>query len=244
MTDNLLPLPLYHGTSTLFLSSIIEYGLGGRDVISELQIIDLARAIHPIVDAQLANNENWMIKLASFGNMVRQTSAGMNFQHGQTYASASHYTALRYSLSARRGSELITETLDFLDEVERAESAEVLVDLGNRFSRAFALRNINPTSILIKISGVSTTELLDEFGGSPDRQLQRIEHCMESISHDESPLLQQINFRLARPVALDRLSFWLVELQEWDPYLPKHALHLLSIPGARNEPPPANIKCS
>lgn len=242
MAENFSPLTLYHGTSTLFLSSIVEHGLGGRNIIDELGFVRLARAIHPIVKSRLADDEHWMLKAGTFENMVRQVSAGMNFQHGHTYVSASAYTALRYSLSARRGSELITATLDFLDEIARVEPAELLINIERQFPRACALRDISPASILIKISETAQTELLDEFGQPPDRQLDRLKNCIEAISRGEPALLQQINFRLARPISLDKLSFWLVELQEWDPYLPKHVLHLLSIPGARNEAPPAAIQ--
>jgi len=42
---------LYHGTLSLFLDGIIKNGLGGMNPISEWKNLDLAREIHPMVEA-------------------------------------------------------------------------------------------------------------------------------------------------------------------------------------------------
>ena len=45
----LIPVPLYHGTATLFLEGILEFGLGGKNPIAELKVLDFARTIAPLV---------------------------------------------------------------------------------------------------------------------------------------------------------------------------------------------------
>lgn len=53
--------------------------------------------------------------------MVEQRSAAMNFQHGETYLSPSRLTAIRYAANKRYGSELLSYTLYFLNELIRLE---------------------------------------------------------------------------------------------------------------------------
>lgn len=79
-----LPLPLYHGTSTLFLSGIAESGLGGKNPLAEWKVLDFARAILPLVQEHFSRDRGWMQKAQSFGFMAEQLSASMNFQHGDT----------------------------------------------------------------------------------------------------------------------------------------------------------------
>ena len=43
-----LILNLYHGTSGLFLQSILEHGLGGRNPIDEMNVIDLAGELYEL----------------------------------------------------------------------------------------------------------------------------------------------------------------------------------------------------
>lgn len=111
---NSLPIPLYHGTSTLFLDGILRTGLGGLNPIAEWRVLEFAKAIHPLVTQYLSQDERWMVKAQSFGFMVDQKSAHMNFQHGDTYLSPALETAARYAIDKRYGSELLTYGLEFL----------------------------------------------------------------------------------------------------------------------------------
>jgi hypothetical protein len=45
IVDERLAIPLYHGTSDLFYGSIKTFGLGGRNLIKELRVIELLRQL-------------------------------------------------------------------------------------------------------------------------------------------------------------------------------------------------------
>src|SRR5262245_62044800 len=128
-----LQIPLFHGTSTLFLDSIIDSGLGGINPVTEWKILELAKAIYPLVKEHIAHENDWMCKASSFGSMVEQKSAAMNFQHGDTYLTPAFRTAVRYAVDKRFGSELLSYTLDFLDELLRRKIPGVANDLYQQY---------------------------------------------------------------------------------------------------------------
>src|SRR5438445_10259867 len=100
-----------------------------------------------------------MAKAQSFGFMVEQKSAGMNFQHGDTYLSPASSTAVRYAVNKRFSSELLSYTLDFLDELLRRKVPGVASDLYQRYPRIFDLLTIFAAPLLIEVSAVPTTDL-------------------------------------------------------------------------------------
>lgn len=124
-----LPIPLYHGTSSLFLGSIIRSGLGGLNPIAEWHLLEFARLIYPLVEKHVSTRDDFVVKAQTFRFMVEQKSAAMNFQHGDTYLSPSLSTAVRYAVNKRYGSELLTYTLDFLAELQLyTDEDEMLFD--------------------------------------------------------------------------------------------------------------------
>jgi len=63
--DDELPIPLYHGTSSLFLESIISLGLGGCNPIAEWKVLEFAQVIYPLVEEHLAQLNEFMVKAGS-----------------------------------------------------------------------------------------------------------------------------------------------------------------------------------
>jgi hypothetical protein len=145
-----LPIPLYHGTSTLFLRSIIKSGLGGADPIADWSVLEFARLIYPLVEQHLSAQADFMLKVQSFKFMVEQKSAGMNFQHGETYLSPSLSTAVRYAANKRLGSEFLTYTLDFLTELIRLKVAGVTDRLHQAYPQIFEKLDISPAPLLVQ----------------------------------------------------------------------------------------------
>jgi len=91
--------------------------------------------------------------------MVDQVAAAMNFQHGETYLSAASDTAVRYAVNKRVGSELISYTLDFLQELLRHRVPGIRDDLYKEYPLVFNLLNISAAPILVELTSVSTEDL-------------------------------------------------------------------------------------
>ena len=227
-----LPLSLYHGTSTIFLEGIIASGLGGRNPIREWKVLEAASEIQPLVREHLASDPDWMAKAHTYDSLVAQRSAGWNFQHGDSYLTPSPGTAIRYAANDRYGSEILSCTLDLLQELLRRKAPGVADGLIRKFPLLFDLVDISCAPVLVRVSAVNADELAAEDGGDPGPVLNFILSTLQDHPESADVLLQQSNFRLRRAVPLSRLALWLVVVSKWHPFQPKHSLHRLAIPGA------------
>jgi hypothetical protein len=59
VADGRLTVPLFHGTSTLFYESIVDAGLGGRSLVEDLGLRDLARSLVEFCETDLQPDAEW-----------------------------------------------------------------------------------------------------------------------------------------------------------------------------------------
>ena len=225
--DATVPIPLYHGTSTLFLPSIMEFGLGAVNPIAELRVLDFARAIYPMVREHIAPDRSWASKALSFRKMVEQQSSVMNWQHGDVYLSPSRHTAIRYAVNKRVGSELLSYALDLLQELLNRGVAGVRDELYGQFPAIFELLDVSVAPVVITVREVQPAALLDENGNAPDMALDFVARvCKEFVESEE--ILGQVNFRLREPSPPAMLTVQLICVTRYDPLAPQYRLYDVS----------------
>jgi hypothetical protein len=232
--EDVLGIPLYHGTSSLFLNSIVRFGLGGRNLIAEWNVLEFAKIIYPLVEEHFWCRDDLKVKVQSFKWMMKQKSAAMNFQHGDTYLSPSVLTAIRYAANNRYGSELLTYTLDFLDELIRLKVDGVSDKLYRAYPHLFEKLDVSPAPLLIQVDGIVPTALAAENGADAAPVLKRVYDTIQSSPRLRDVLLQQTNFRLRTPVLVTGLKVSFINVASWNPFEPEYSLHSLS---TRDEPP-------
>ncbi len=225
--DEILEHPLYHGTSSIFLDGIIQHGLGGLNPIAEWKIPDVAKEIYPLVQEHFANSGQAMLKVDLFSRMVKQFSGAWNFQHGDTYLSPSYQAAVRYATNQRYGSELLTCTLFFLDELLRLNVQGVSEDLFGRYPDVFNKLNVSPAPILIKLREVPTRYLLSEAGSDATPALQQMKTTAKDTPELFELLHQQDSFRLRFPIQISKLELYFINVTRWDPVCPRYFLYPL-----------------
>lgn len=86
----------------------------------------------------------------------------MNFQHGDTYLSPAPITAIRYAADNRYGSELLTYTLDLLNELVHLKIAGVCDKLYRAYPHIFEKLDVSPAPLLIRVDDISPTALVAE----------------------------------------------------------------------------------
>ena len=59
VSNNILNIPLFHATSTLFLNSILEHGLGGKNIVNELNVLDNLQEIYNTAERLLPDDNEW-----------------------------------------------------------------------------------------------------------------------------------------------------------------------------------------
>lgn len=97
-----VPFPLYHGTSTIFLASIFEAGLGGRNPVAEYRYraVECLDRLMNIADAVFHHSDDWGVERIGLDLMRRQTITGanINFRHGGAYVTPAERNAVGYAL--------------------------------------------------------------------------------------------------------------------------------------------------
>ena len=220
-----LTIPLFHGTSTIFLESIIENGLGGRNPLKDLNIFELANEVYNLSDKYLKGPELYEVSYGSFGLMINQkagTALSMNFQHGDTYLTPSQKTAVRYAIGDKEerpehqekhyGSEFLDYTLRFMMEIIKKNIREVEDDLIKKFPLGYNLLKSTPSPIIVELKYIPINHLLSENGDDPDKTLEQIQILYDA---KKPYLLQQFNLRLKQPVPTNKLKFWTINDQQY-----------------------------
>ena len=194
-----LTIPLHHGTSSLFLESIQEHGLGGVNPIEQLRVREYFNEVFKLCDIAFAGDAEWEVCKSVPKMLMDQISKGdsANYQHGDTYLSPSRGSAVGYALTNRFGSELISNAhrLFILIKERRPELLE------NSELMHHPLQDILGKShkpILLKINSIPISILASEGGGSPEKTLEDIKGMLPFINM--AGVVINYNFRLLRPI--------------------------------------------
>jgi hypothetical protein len=225
-----LNIDMYHGTSTLFLDSIVENGLAGIDPVRNWNLLELSKEVYDLSAENLKGTDFFEIRKYSFQKMVEQSNEGyFNFTHGGTYLSPSSFTAAKYAIDKRYGSELLTYTLELLNELIKLDITYVKQDLFPRFSEIFNFMDLQPSPLLIKVSKPYKSNLLDEKGNEPTKNFNQLSKILDEKPEIFDDLTQQTNFMLTQQVKSENLKFWLINIKEWNQFVPKYNLYSIKV---------------
>jgi hypothetical protein len=157
VVDGRLQIPLFHGTSSLWLDSIQKHGLGGtfpfiRDALGLLPML------HQLVPAEHRD--------ITVPNMISQKTDHMNWQHGQVYFSLALEDAVRYAQSNGLGSELLSVVAGYAEHVGADARLPIwLLDL----------KRAAKSPGVLAVNDVAVSSLETERGGDPHVQLAAFE---------------------------------------------------------------------
>lgn len=163
VVDGVLRLPLFHGTSSLWLESIGQNGLGGAwPPIHEAKAL-LGKILEriPPSDRDLGAEK-----------MVLQEEGFTNWQHGQVYFSLAFDDAEHYARSNALGSELLSECLRHAEEFDLVEMLpEWLKDIAG----------LPKVPVVLKVAEVHIDWLEQErrLGGKAEDALKKLDEFRE-----------------------------------------------------------------
>lgn len=198
------PLPLYHGTSTLFVDSIKEFGLGGKNIIQEGKVLEFARKIFPLVKNNLSENDGSGHTVSTFQDMVEQHPL---FQHGQVFLNMSYDYCTRFTQQREFGSELISHSLYYYGKL--LERNLVSPDLLNDYPYMKELKKVDSKPVVIKLKDVKWDNLLMENGRTlPTEDIEKILSFSKIEESNVKELIRRAySFRLINPIPSDKIEF-------------------------------------
>lgn len=196
-TARMIDLPFYHGGSSHY-RSLLEIGAPIRPWPHKDAALELMRAAWSELQARGRQPEWYQV------GMMKQHSGHANWQHGETYVTASRTAAARYAASnGEHGGELLNECAQAL-ALLRQMDAGIAGDLRDRHVDLAPMLAGGGTPLLVRIEGVRIEDLQPEVqaGAAIERTLE--ETLAEIASFRANPALMDVvggvGFRL-RPGA-------------------------------------------
>ena len=203
---------LYHGTNSIFLDSIEQYGLGGINIVEHTNALPLLKELNDLATTELHDeymNIGWgMLRMTICFICDQSAGSLMNWQHGDVYLSPSVNRAMRFAVKNKYGSELFTNLkylIDFIDKHTDAKAQTILA----KYPAVKELLDKEGRPIVLELADLALEELLDEGGFPADDFYKKALHYVsilpaEKKTDREGPL-DIIGFRLKDPMPFDRL---------------------------------------
>jgi hypothetical protein len=207
MVAGVVPFPLYHGTSTIFLASILKTGLGGRNVVAEWRAVECLTRLIAVADNVFRDSPEWLGERYGLDLMTRQTVTGshMNFRHGGAYVSPAEVSAVRYAVTNTVGSEILSECVKLLRAP--ALRGDALSAVGRAFPRILGLATIEVQPLVMRLDAVPLAAVQTEQGGNPSEQISTLVGFSPAI---RNTVAQQFNFELVEPYQIDPSQVWVI----------------------------------
>jgi hypothetical protein len=203
LLDGKFTIPLYHGTNLLFYDSIKQYGLGGRNLIRELRVIELLRELIAICDTSLPTEEDWILRMQCANWVASQdvTTGGFNFRHGSVYLAATVDKAVRYAVSSEFSSEALAHFMMLWRRLNESRVALPLsVTVGSQPIIEFASGIKVP--LVFQLDGVAVGVLSAEDGGDPNTYVNSLEPFASGDPSIFQAFLGGANFELHESISI------------------------------------------
>lgn len=198
-----LSFPLYHATSSIFIESIKQFGLGGKNPVNDLRAIELLKELEVLADKELSQLEDW----GYFKNVIERLTGQSSklYQHNSAYLTPSLYQASNYSKN-KYGSEFISETFRLIILLKR-EHINIPNYLINEYKDLFNLEMTKPQPVVYALNNLTLDYLSSTEDGSDDLKsyIDQIENKIEEYGKEKYTSVyvchvQGLNFRISKPI--------------------------------------------
>lgn len=154
------PISLWHGTCSALLPSILEHGLGGRNIIADLKAVEFIKtAVDLIGPVTLEDDPDTWLFLGLATKISAQVSDHMNWRHGSVYVSASKYQAASYAMNSPEAVDTCRTLFRILRQREMGHRADCLL---SEFEELSHMLYAPWYPIVIELPGVPCEALLPE----------------------------------------------------------------------------------
>lgn len=211
----------YHGTSDLFLDSIVHNGLGGINVNFENRHLATLQFLHELAEKHLTKDKRYLklrdtTKAMAIQGILEIDQKGrkerLNFRHDGTYIALSEVRAISYACNNKYGSEIVTRAISLMALLEQYG-----VDYNNTalaIEQFQDFRKRTPRPIIVKILAVDEERLDKEDGKSAKEALTWLRTVYHTLTDKQKfEFFQYCNFKLLDPVPIENLEFFDVNYQ-------------------------------
>jgi len=201
--NGVIQVPLYHGTTSLFVDSIKEHGLGGFNPVEEWGLVSIYRALFEVADKKFRGASSWERHREKASYIAYQTNSSdgldYNFRHGNVYLTPIRKVAFDYA-SIDEGSELLGYlkglALYLIHQKEHEEVNDILpMNVASILSESYQ-------PVLLKLESVCLTEVEPENGMDKDCLISLWQNFYETGAVDKG----LTNWKLTKPLPWNRIE--------------------------------------
>jgi hypothetical protein len=218
-----MKLKYYHGTSSIFLNSIIKFGLGGINPNIKYKNLELLKYLSKESERKISNKPEYLNVRNAILGMANQKSVELeisngekfiaNYEHSRIYVGMTLERALIYACDNKFGSEILEHCILLFKLLKKNDSNFHLPPELNLFNiEKYIDKEFKP--ILIEIDGINSEELETEFGKNGTEYIINLKKILPNLSKTESiRKLAYSNFRLLKPIGIKRMKIYEVDFE-------------------------------
>lgn len=213
----------YHGTSSIFLNSIIEFGLGGINPNIEYKNLELLRYLSLECEKKVPNHKEYLIMRDASLGMANQKPVEFkvpnggtfigNYEHKSIYVSLTLERGIVYACDNKYGSEILEYSIKLFQLLKENDINFSLPKDLNLFGIEKYITEIHKP-ILIEIDEINDHELQTEFGKNGAEYFTHLRETLPTLNkRDYNLKLGYSNFRLMKPIEIERLKIYEVDFE-------------------------------
>jgi len=213
----------FHGTSTIFLDSIIKHGLGTINPSVELRNLEVLKFLFGLCENRIPHNSRYQKLRDTSWAMAHQGSnehvdefgnaVSLNYRHDGIHVSLSRIRAATYSVLNKYGSEILERCIQ-LYQILLDEGIKVKIPSEIDLFNFRQYIDVETKPIMIEVRGVPDQDLEKEDGKTAKEALDFLRREIPKMSPKrEFEFLQYCNFKLLQPVPVEQLRFFEIEYE-------------------------------
>jgi hypothetical protein len=211
----------FHGTSSVFINSILKFGLGGINPNYDNKNLDTLSKLFNLSEKNLMDKQEFLklydtTKAMSLQAKLKVVRNGkeelLNFRHDGTYISLSVERAASYATLNKYGSEILCRIFNLMDLLDAYKIDYSKLDIPFEYLEQIKKSNHKP--IIIHIKEVKEELLEKEDGKTAIESLNWLRSTYSTISKGlKYEFFQSCNFKLLEPVTAINLEIYEVDFE-------------------------------
>jgi hypothetical protein len=208
----------YHGTSNIFVDSILRKGLGGINPNYEFKHLALLEFFYSIAELQLLKDSEYlkirtttkaMVFQLSFSNTNERGETDiLHYKHNRIHVSLSKIRAITYACINQYGSEILQRCITIYKLLLNNNVKFTIPNQINK-SRIDLLINSETYPVLIEVENIEKQNLQKEGGTYALEVLELVENNIDIwTTHEKEYYCQYFNFELLNPIENAKLKVY------------------------------------
>ena len=213
----------FHGTSKIFLNSIVEFGLGGINPNYKYKNLDLLRFLTQEAEKKALKNEKYIhlrkavlaMSEQGFSNIILPNGQKFktNYRHDGIYVGVTKGRALTYACLNKYGSEILEHCILLYQILKSVDENFKLPNALNLFQIEKYI-GMEHKPILIELTNINDSEVETENGENGSEKLNHLRNLLPNLkNHEKDIMMSYSNFKLLNPILKDRMKFYEIEFE-------------------------------